>query len=219
MNVYKFENKRWSLSEQKIMFRHKAAASFIDSGRVMDLGCGDGLFLDLLREKGIYGEGADISEVAVRKSQNKGHRAMLLGGEGKKLPFDNAEFDFVVLLDILEHLYRPDDFLIEAARISRKNVIISVPNFNSFPARMQTLFGKVPENNKPNKGHIYWFNLDALSSILKTADLKITDLKINTFWEDKPIIGKSMKIIAAMFPKIFALSFVVNARKKDKNEK
>lgn len=219
MDIDKFENERWSLSEQKIMFRHRIAAGFIDSGRVLDLGCGDGLFLDLLREKGVYGEGADISEVAVGKSRGKKHRAMLLSGEEKKLPFGNAEFDHVVLLDILEHLYKPNDFLIEAARISKKNVIISVPNFSSFPARMQALFGQVPENNKPNKGHIYWFNFDALNSILKMADLKITDLKINTLWENKPIIGKSMKIIATIFPKIFALSFVINAQKKDKNEK
>jgi len=55
------------------------------------------------------------------------------------------------MLDILEHLYYPKALLLEASRVADK-VIFSVPNFSSLPARMQTLFGLVPENNTAKKG-------------------------------------------------------------------
>ena len=55
-----------------------------------------------------------------------------------------------MLLDVLEHHFEPSKLLAEAIRVSRKYIVLSVPNFNSLKARLQVLFGKVPLNNKPN---------------------------------------------------------------------
>ncbi|MEK7213622.1 MAG: methionine biosynthesis protein MetW [Patescibacteria group bacterium] len=214
MSVKDFENNRWSNEDQKLEFRHKVALSMIDSGTVLDLGSGDGFLLSLLKEKGIEGRGLDISEEGISKAKVKGLDVSVFDFNNK-LPFSDNTFDTVIMLDLLEHLYNPEFLLKEAYRVSKKNIIIGVPNFSSFPARIQMLFGKIPENNRPKKGHIFWFNYDILKSILKKAKLRVVQIKSNTFFESIPLISIITKILTKLIPNIFSLSFVVLAEKKE----
>lgn len=217
MNTKQFENERWNAKDQGLMFRHKTAIDFIENGSVIDLGCGDGAFLDLLKGRGIMAEGADISEIAVKKSGDKGHKTVLLKHEDEgRLPFQDNQFDNVVLLDVLEHLYDPEKFLREAVRICKLNMIISVPNFNSLPSRIQVFLGKVPENNQPSKGHIYWFNYSILKNLLKKSNLDAIELRTNTFWQEKFMIGYAIRFLNKIFPSILSLSFVLKAKKINK---
>jgi len=212
MSVKQFENNRWGRDDQVICFRHRAALGMINGGTVLDLGSGDGLFLSLLREKGVPGEGLDISEEGVAKTRSKGLKSSIFDFN-EKIPSGDNTFDTVVMLDLLEHLYDPETLLAEAARVSKKSVIISVPNFNSLPARLQVMFGRVPENNRPNKGHIFWFNYDNLSKMFQENNLKVSEIKTNTFLENAFLIGAVMKFLARIVPPLFALSFVIKLSK------
>lgn len=203
MNIEKFENEKWKGKDQQIVFRHTEALKMINTGKILDIGCGDGLFLDML--KNIDSVGVDISKEGIKKCIKKGLKVSLCDFSKDKLPFTDNQFDYVVMLDVLEHLYSPEDLLKEAKRVSKKSIIISVPNFSSLPARAQMLLGRIPENNTKNKGHIYWFNLRILEEMLKNNDLKIVDMKMNSFW--------NMNFLTKIFPSIFALSFVLRAEK------
>ncbi len=208
MNVKDFENNRWSHEDQKLCFRHRATLSMIDSGTVLDLGSGDGLLLSLLKKKGIYGKGLDISENGLAKAREKGLDVAVFDFSNK-LPFADNTFDTVTMLDLLEHLYDPEFLLKEACRVSKKSIIVGVPNFSSLPARIQTLLGNVPENNQPKKGHIFWFNYDILKSMLHKVGLEIIRIKKNTFFESIPLIGHVTYLLSNFFPNLFSLSFVV----------
>lgn len=197
-----FENERWASFTQPREFRHDAALSLVDRGPVLDIGCGDGLLLALFKERGIDAEGADISSEAIERCVEKG----LVAREydpAKPLPYANDAFETVVLLDVLEHVYEPEALLREAARVG-KQVIVGVPNFSSLPARVQVLLGRVPENNLPHKGHVYWFNRDVLTRTAARAGLAETRLLMNTF---RPFAG--MNGIVRLAPNMLALSFVV----------
>ncbi|PIR05760.1 hypothetical protein COV56_01080 [Candidatus Kuenenbacteria bacterium CG11_big_fil_rev_8_21_14_0_20_37_9] len=213
MNFTNFSNKYWQSRNQPLVYRHRTALDFIKDGKVLDLGCGDGLFIESLRDKGIKGVGADFSRTAIEKCKKKGLEVYLLDVGQKNIPIENNSFDYVVMLDVLEHLLCPEELLLEAKRISKKYLIISVPNFSSLPARVQMAMGRVPENNKKNKGHAFWFNYSVLKALLKDHDLNILELKVNTFWETKPIIGKLFRRLALWRPSLFALSFVVKVKK------
>jgi methionine biosynthesis protein MetW len=213
MSVKDFENSRWRREDQKICFRHKATLDLVNSGTVLDLGSGDGLLLSLFREKGIVGKGLDISEEGVSKAKTKG-LDISVHDFSAKLPFSDGTFDTVIMLDLLEHLYDPEFLLKEARRVSKRAVIVGVPNFSSLPARIQTLLGHVPENNHPKKGHIYWFNYFVLRDMLNRTDLSIVQMKTNTFLETRKFIGSFTCIAAKVFPNLFSLSFVVLAMKQ-----
>ena len=212
MSVANFENEKWRGKKQGINFRLKAALAMIEKGPILDLGCGDGIFLELLKENGIAGEGLDISEVAVEKAKNKGLLVKQFDFSGSPLPFVDGAFASAVLLDVLEHLYQPQNVLREAGRVARE-VVAAVPNFNFLPARLQALRGRAPENNLPKKGHIYWFNLSVLENLLKESGLAIAEMKTNTIFENRFLLKDIFKLLAKVFPSLFALSFVVKAKK------
>jgi len=209
-SVGDFENKRWKGRDQRLVFRHAEAIGMVrEKEKVLDIGCGDGLLLQSLSQKGAIVSGVDISEEGVKKCKEKGFDAILFDASTESLPFLDKTFDTVIILDVLEHVYAPEILLAEAVRVSKKHIIISVPNFNSLPARIQVLSGKVPENNLPHKGHLYWFNYSVLTNLLKRNHLKITESRYNTFWENVFLLGKITKSLCRLFPSLFALSFVV----------
>ncbi len=220
-SVKEFEDARWRGSDQTRGFRQSEALRMISKGqKVLDIGCGDGLLLEALVKKGAVVSGVDISEEGVKKCRAKGLDVSVSDASHEKLPFPDHSADVVTLLDILEHVYSPEVLLKEAVRVSRGNLIIGVPNFNSLPARVQVLLGKVPENNLPHKGHLYWFNYGVLLKLLKKNNLRIEEMRGNTFWENAPLFGLVMKGLCRLFPSLFALSFVVKASviTSDKNE-
>lgn len=209
MSARDFENQRWEDHSQQSEFRHRAALSLIQIGPVLDIGCGDGLFLSFCKEKGIEAQGVDFSDVAVAHCGEKGLKAQQADISTGALPFADGAFETVVALDVLEHVYNPELLIAEMKRIAAQSVIIGVPNFSSFPARLQTLFGRVPENNRPNKGHIYWFNYPILRALLEKNGLRIAELRVNAPWERVPLLGLVTRALAKLFPNLFALSFVV----------
>jgi 2-polyprenyl-6-hydroxyphenyl methylase/3-demethylubiquinone-9 3-methyltransferase len=89
--------------------------------RVLDVGCGAGIFLDRLAASyETIGYGVDISRASLRRSQWEGahvHRGTC--AEAERLPFQDACFDFVVTLDVLEHVESPEWVLGEMLRVLR----------------------------------------------------------------------------------------------------
>ncbi|MDO8604231.1 MAG: methionine biosynthesis protein MetW [bacterium] len=212
--IKEFENRRWREGDQKPVFRHAETIEMIEKGeRILDIACGDGLLLQELKGKGAIVAGVDISDEAIKKCREKGLDVSLVDIASEKLPFKNGAFDTVIMLDVLEHLYFPEKLLEEAVRTSKKHIIISVPNFNSLPARLQVLFGGVPENNRPHKGHVFWFNYENLMGMLKHSNLQVSIIKTNTIFENYILIGACTRFLAKMFPSLFALSFVMKVVK------
>lgn len=209
-----FENERWEKGLQNEEYRHRQAIGMISGASVLDLGCGDGLFLSLVSNPAIKKFGIDISPVAISHLKQRGLDGKAYDFAENDLPFPDQSFDSVTALDVLEHLYFPERVLREALRVSKECVIIGVPNFSSLPARLSVLIGKVPENNRPKKGHCFWFNLDVLRRIVDESGGEITLLCANTFWESRPVLAPFMRVLVKWFPALFALSFVVMIRKE-----
>jgi len=217
MSTEQFENLRWSSRDSKLGFNHESALEMISVGSVLDLGCGDGTLLDSLRLKENDAEGLDISQEAIKKCEAKNHKVKLFDFSNGQLPYADNSFDYVVMLDVLEHLYNPDTLLAEAKRVSRQFIVLSVPNFSSLPARLQVALGKVPENNKRGKGHIFWFNWNVLAKMLQARELKIVASKYRTFWQNRFIIGVVTGFLMKAMPNLFALSLVVKTSKNNFN--
>ena len=105
--------------------------------RILDVGCGDGLFLDRLAP---WGRAEGIESDATTLSPAAAHRRIHLG------PFDasyrpDAPFDLVLFLDVLEHLDRPDEALRRAATLLAPGgkVLVSVPAFPALWTRHDVL--------------------------------------------------------------------------------
>lgn len=210
-----FQEHFWGSWDQKEMFRHRAATDLIRRGPVLDVGAGDGFFLELLKKKrGIQGKGVDLSAVASEKAAQKGIEVCIADLALEDLPFEDASFATVVLLDVIEHLFQPELLLAKAAKKSSSDIIVSVPNFSSLPARLQALLGRVPENNTPRKGHVYWFTWEKLKKMLEAEGFEIVDTRFNSNFTRFPFVGGIFRWLAMRRPSLFALSFVVRAEKR-----
>lgn len=210
--VQAFDDSYWATHDQKPGFRHEAALRLLKDAKspLMDVGCGDGMFLDLLRKKGIDAWGCDHSEKALEACRLRGlsvESCDLANGDLPSKPAATA-----IALDVLEHLYQPEKLLCAFHR-SVETIVISVPNFASLPARIQVLRGQVPENNRPSKGHVYWFTYSVLLDLLKRTGWTVEALEWNAPWSRVPVFGRLLKILGSWRPKFVALSFVVRARR------
>lgn len=211
-SVERFQNSQWKKLE-KINYSKRTILELLKEGTVLDVGCGDGLLLEHLQKNGLKCSGIDISSAAIAICKSRGLNCQQ-GDITEQLPFADNSFDNVLLIDVLEHLFQPKEVLREAHRITSSSVFISVPNFGALPARLQMLFGRVPENNTPRDGHVYWMTWDVIQGLLADTGFEIVATAPNSFWEDKPVIKHVTGWLKKVWPSVFALSFIIKARKK-----
>ncbi|MDQ7831809.1 MAG: class I SAM-dependent methyltransferase [Desulfovibrionaceae bacterium] len=97
--------------------------------RLLEVGCGTGIFLEVLHHAGFDVTGLDKSPAMLEAARTRmGSLADLHLGDAEHLPFDDNEFDFAVLLTVLEFCPDPGLALREAARVARKGLIIGFLN-------------------------------------------------------------------------------------------
>jgi ubiquinone/menaquinone biosynthesis C-methylase UbiE len=101
-----------------------------DGLRCLDLGSDNGIVSLLLRRRGGRWASADLTAEAVAAIGS------LVGGEvtlvdGRRMPYADAEFDRVVVVDMLEHVADDQAFVDELARITRPGgvVVVNTPHF------------------------------------------------------------------------------------------
>src|SRR3989344_422650 len=94
-----------------------------EGSSVVDLGCGDGSLLQLLkREKNVYGLGIDSNKSAVAATRKKGINATV-GYVDRKLSFNNKQFDYAVCNVTLQMVMYPEILLSEMRRVSKYQII------------------------------------------------------------------------------------------------
>jgi ubiquinone/menaquinone biosynthesis C-methylase UbiE len=105
------------------------AATETDS--ILDLGCGAGNLLPLLKAQRIVGlDPSDLLLAQARERVAGKPSIQLLKGFAEKLPFGNAAFDGIVCSEVLEHVRHPEVVLQEMNRVAKPGakIVITVPN-------------------------------------------------------------------------------------------
>lgn len=121
------------MPKSKFFYRNKyyIAASLIgrDARSVLDVGARDRILQRFLSPNSCRYYSADMIP---------GHDFQI--DLEKRLPFDDGQFDYVVALDVLEHVDRFHDALQELRRISSRGVIIGLPNLAEINHRISFVF-------------------------------------------------------------------------------
>lgn len=104
--------------------------------RVLDIGCGDGAFLEALRNAGWTGEGVEMSPVAAAAAKARG--LTVHTGTLETLSFPDGRFTTIRFWHVLEHLIDPAAALRRIVRwlAPGGELILGVPNAASFSARV-----------------------------------------------------------------------------------
>lgn len=130
------------MSERRDM---ELIAQLVPAGsRVLDLGCGNGELLALLRDRrGCTGYGVEIADDNVLACARRGVDVIQLNLEEGLAMFEDQSFDVVLQLDTMQHLRHTERMLRETARVGRIG-IVSFPNFAHWPNRMRIVTGRMP---------------------------------------------------------------------------
>lgn len=116
---------------------------------VLDLGCGNGMFLRKLKERGHSDlVGLELDEPQIVKAMQAGLN-VIQGDLNKGLPgFDDKQFDYVVLSQTLQTIVETQAIVNEILRVGRR-CIVSFPNFAYRRLReAMTDYGRSPATEK-----------------------------------------------------------------------
>lgn len=125
-----------------------AIPSYVKSGKILDLGCGTGDTLVLLKKLGWDVYGMDIDERAISTGEKRGLDNLKLGTYRDIDKYPDNYFDAIRLYHVIEHLDDPELCLSLINKKLKKNgeLIMGTPNIESLISK---IFGQ------------YWYNLDS----------------------------------------------------------
>jgi SAM-dependent methyltransferase len=134
-------------------------------GPLLDVGCSLGYTLQAARKLGLSAAGVDVRARAVDHCRSLGFRAEI--GSLEALPFQDAEFQLVVMKHVLEHTPHPKDALREVRRVLRPGggVFIAVPNGGYRKATRDPQHHKFFRSSA-RFGHYVYYQPSTLSNLL-----------------------------------------------------
>ncbi len=87
-------------------------------GKVLDIGSGNGMVAFYLKNKGFETSALDVADLSIHPE------IKTIVYDGKKMPFEENEFDTGLLLTVLHHTDSPENVLQETARVCKRIIII-----------------------------------------------------------------------------------------------
>jgi methionine biosynthesis protein MetW len=126
--------------------RYDIFAEWIEPGsKVLEIGCGDGYFGEMLVQKRqVDYTGCDISQAALDIAAQRGLNTRRLPIDDR-IDYPDASFDYVLMSEFIEHIAASEEVLTDAMRVARKGVMVSIPNTAFWRFRLDLLFGNFPK--------------------------------------------------------------------------
>ncbi|MGH7574795.1 MAG: class I SAM-dependent methyltransferase [Longimicrobiales bacterium] len=146
---------------------------FVSPGRLLSIGSGDGLEIEVALDRGWSVQGYDVDEESARDiSVRTG--VPVMSGDLLEHDFERARFDCVFMDQVIEHVKDPATYLRYVRGLVRETgvVYIGTPNIGSISSRMKTLLGRTGLKRR-SRGkhydtwhHLFYFTPSALRTIL-----------------------------------------------------
>lgn len=207
----------------------------IENARVLDIGCGGGLFLAMLKR-----EGTHVQAVGIELSDSRAQYAATKHGlEIHKHPIESDfwqkgyanYFDAVTLWDVIEHVNYPFQTLQSAANVLKKDglLLIDTPCRDSFYHQVGEITYRLTGGRFPTFlnamysshlfGHKQIFSTQEMKELFKAAGLEVLELEIFhelTFPYDFYLrkFFKSEVIIKLLLPAVRAFFWLFKIRNK-----
>ena len=162
--------------------------------RAVDIGCGTGVITSAVVALGLDASGVDVVPEFVEVARERVPDATFAAGPAEKLPFADEQFDYVILLSLLEHVEDWEQTLAEATRVLKPGGVMYLTTTNKYCPKQYEIrylwgFGYLPGwtqrriyawamEHKPslvNYTHLpayHWFSYGQLASHLRRRGLE-----------------------------------------------
>ncbi len=177
-----------------------------EGSSVFDMGCGDGgVLLYMKSKKEFDAVGADVSDICLNFLDSKGVKTLKFNINDFESIKNLPEIDYVLILEVLEHMPNPEKFLKMIMEKTKKAIFFSFPNSGYISYRLRFLFGAFPMQWTIHPGeHLRFWTYRDLKWWLKELDL-YEKSTIYTY-EGIPFLNK-------IWEGLFGAGFIIEVKK------
>lgn len=205
---------------------HRLALGFIKGkSKVLDIGCATGYFAKELIKINCETWGVDGDKEAIKKAKKFCKQTILCDlDNSKKLEVPKRYFDYVLMLDVLEHLCSPESILETVKPHLRKDghIIVSVPNIAHASIRWMLLQGKFQYTTTGilDKTHLHFYTKKSIVDLIAKSGYRVLDIiptngmcKVPFLYKVTDRLPSAWQYkIANIFPELFSFQFVIKAK-------
>jgi SAM-dependent methyltransferase len=165
---------RWAVSHLEVLDRHRRPP-----GRLIDVGCSNGYFLEAATGRGWEAEGIDVNEDSVRVAVSRNLKARL--GTLEDADFAAGSFDAVTLWDVIEHVPDPVRTLGLARSLLAPGgvLLLSTPNVTGLFPRLSYPLGRRTgywPHVEPRQ-HLFQFSERTITRLLDRTGLRTVEVR------------------------------------------
>lgn len=179
--IHDGENHAVAMAELREVLKHMLATFGPRRGKLLDLGCGIGRFMEMAQSAGFEVAGIEIdADAAMTAKARTGAAVWVQDLDIDPLPIENCEA--ITMLDLIEHVQDPVALLSRAHdRLSNGGkIVVFTPNHNSLIVKVgraleSATSGRVrhPVDNIFDCVHVTFFTVDSLALALKKAGFAV----------------------------------------------
>ncbi len=166
-------------------------------GKILEVGIGNCLFLNLAREQGWDVYAVELNPNNVNTAQKLGFNNVYLGTV-ESAPFKEGSFDCVHMSSVLEHVLDPKATIMKLQAFLKPGGVLmlsAIPNIDSFYHRfIETVlgnnsfivgFGCAPHLTWIPPFHLFYFNRHNLKMLIESCNLKVLEdhCRDHIYWE------------------------------------
>lgn len=135
---------RLGMTDCRYRARYELITKHIPDGTsVLDIGCGDGAFLSYLKQQRPNTDvfGVDVSCKAVAMLRKRGLNGMVINPNRPLRSQIGRPFDYVVLMEVIEHVYDAESLCRQTLDFHPKRVFVTTPNMGFIINRLRLFIG------------------------------------------------------------------------------
>jgi len=155
-------------------------------GKILDLGCGRGAFLEAAKNRGWEVFGIELSEAAADIAKEKFGLEAIKNKIVEEAGFEENMFDVINMNHVLEHVPCPDETLKVIYKILKPGGLFycEIPRQSNILNFLSNIVAKKDFGFNYMIEHLYLFDFKSLKFLLEQADFKIKEMKLADVGED-----------------------------------
>jgi len=167
--------------ELALSFLRKVIKNSKEVAHILDVGCGDGLFDELVcREIQLPFEivGMDISPLRIKRAKKRIPNCSFVAADIYHLPFKSV-FNVIIMGEVLEHLHSPRIALKKVREVLRQkgHLIIDTPSKSNIIDMFLRLIGHEPTwGLRIERTHVAFYDEESLRGLIRSSGFEIIDV-------------------------------------------
>ena len=173
-NIYSREEQGRCLTFENCLKRIEAITQ--RPGKMLDIGCASGVFLNISRKRNWEPYGIEPSSEAVNEAKSKYNISVVRGGI-ESSSFADSSLDAITMFDVIEHTVNPKEIVKFVHGVLKKKgvLLIVTPDINSILSKIlkEKWHAILPS-------HLFYFTKKSLSELLETGGFRIVKTRTHT---------------------------------------